>query len=99
MTIFLTGCAGFIGNAVAFALLERGDAVIHLAAQPGVCYSLENPQAYIDSNITGTLNIFECCRNFGVKNIVYASSSSVYGENAKIPFNTSNTRSVLGRKT
>ena len=138
-TILITGCAGFIGNTVALALLQRGDAVIgvdnmndyysielknarlkriglnkdfqdfridicdksklievfennkidavvHLAAQAGVRYSLENPQAYIDCNITGTLNIFECCRNFGVKNIVLASSSSVYGENAKIPF-------------
>ncbi|MDR2579571.1 MAG: NAD-dependent epimerase [Fibromonadaceae bacterium] len=138
MNILVTGCAGFIGNAVAIALLQRGDtvigidnlndyysvelknarlkrippfqfhkadicdkaklieifqsnkidAVVHLAAQAGVRYSLENPQAYIDSNITGTLNIFECCRNFGVKNIVYASSSSVYGDNAKIPFST-----------
>ena len=62
------------------------DAVVHLAAQAGVRYSLENPQAYIDSNLTGTLNIFECCKNFGVKSIVFASSSSVYGDNAKIPF-------------
>jgi UDP-glucuronate 4-epimerase len=144
MIILLTGCAGFIGNAVAIALLQREgkvigidnlndyysvelkearlkricmnhnsqdfkiyridvcdkqklteifqnnkiDAVVHLAAQAGVRYSLENPQVYIDSNITGTLNIFECCRNFGVKNIVFASSSSVYGDNAKIPFST-----------
>ncbi|MCL2100841.1 MAG: NAD-dependent epimerase/dehydratase family protein [Fibromonadales bacterium] len=144
MNILVTGAAGFIGNAVAIALLQRGDtvigidnmndyysvelknarlkriclnqdfqdfrifkidvcdksklievfddnkidAVVHLAAQAGVRYSLENPQAYIDSNIVGTLNIFECCRNFGVKNIVYASSSSVYGDNAKIPFST-----------
>jgi UDP-glucuronate 4-epimerase len=64
------------------------DAVLHLAAQAGIRYSLENPQAYIDSNIVGTLNIFECCRNFSIKNIVFASSSSVYGENAKIPFST-----------
>jgi UDP-glucuronate 4-epimerase len=145
MNILVTGIAGFIGNAVAIALLQRGDkvigldnmnfyysvalkearlkrisqnpdsqdfkiyridicdkpklaeifannkidAVVHLAAQAGVRYSLENPRAYIDSNITGTLNIFECCRNFGVKNIVFASSSSVYGDNAKIPFSTS----------
>jgi len=142
MNILVTGAAGFIGNAVAIALLQRGDkvigldnmndyysvelkearlkrlnhdsqdsriyridicdkeklasvfrdnkidAVVHLAAQAGVRYSLENPQAYVDSNITGTLNIFECCRNFGVKNIVFASSSSVYGDNAKIPFST-----------
>jgi UDP-glucuronate 4-epimerase len=138
MNILVTGIAGFIGNAVAIALLQRGDnvigidnmndyysvelkkkrlnriafpfhkidicdkpklteifannkidAVVHLAAQAGVRYSLENPQVYIDSNITGTLNIFECCRNFGMKNIVFASSSSVYGDNAKIPFSTS----------
>jgi len=142
MNILVTGVAGFIGNAVAIALLQRGDkvigldnmnnyysvelkearlkrlnhdtqdfriyridicdkqklaevfrdnkidAVVHLAAQAGVRYSLENPQAYIDSNITGTLNIFECCKNFGVKRIVFASSSSVYGDNAKIPFST-----------
>jgi UDP-glucuronate 4-epimerase len=69
--------------------VEKFDAIVHLGAQAGVRYSLENPQAYIDSNITGTLNIFECCRNFGVKNIVFASSSSVYGENAKIPFSAS----------
>jgi len=142
MNILVTGIAGFIGNAVAIALLQRGDkvigldnmnnyysvglkearlkrlnpdsqdsriyridicdkeklsdvfrdnkidAVVHLAAQAGVRYSLENPQAYIDSNITGTLNIFECCKDFGVKHIVFASSSSVYGDNAKIPFST-----------
>ncbi|MDR2583787.1 MAG: NAD-dependent epimerase/dehydratase family protein [Fibromonadaceae bacterium] len=137
MNILVTGVAGFIGNAVSIALLQRGDkvvgldnmnnyysvelkearlkrldseiyridicdkqklmevfrdnkidAVVHLAAQAGVRYSLENPQAYIDSNITGTLNIFECCKDFGVKNIVFASSSSVYGDNAKIPFST-----------
>ncbi|MDR2595237.1 MAG: NAD-dependent epimerase [Fibromonadaceae bacterium] len=144
MNILVTGIAGFIGNAVAAKLLERGDkvigldnmnsyysvelkearlrriclnpdspdsriyridicdkqklteifqsdkidAVVHLAAQAGVRYSLENPQAYIDSNITGTLNIFECCKDFGVKRIVFASSSSVYGDNAKIPFST-----------
>jgi len=140
--ILVTGTAGFIGNAVAISLLQRGDkvigldnmndyysvelkearlkrlnpdsqdsriyridvcdkqklvkvfrdnkidAVVHLAAQAGVRYSLENPQAYVDSNITGTLNIFECCKDFGVKHLVFASSSSVYGDNAKIPFST-----------
>jgi UDP-glucuronate 4-epimerase len=60
--------------------------VIHLAAQAGVRYSLENPQVYIDSNITGTLNILENCRRFPVKHLVYASSSSVYGLNSKMPF-------------
>ena len=67
---------------------EKFDAVVHLGAQAGVRYSLENPQAYIDSNITGTLNILEACRYNPVRHLVYASSSSVYGENAKIPFST-----------
>lgn len=61
-------------------------AVVHLAAQAGVRYSLENPYAYLDSNITGTLNILENCRHFPVEHLVYASSSSVYGLNAKTPF-------------
>ncbi len=60
--------------------------VINLAAQAGVRYSVENPRAYISSNIDGFLNILEACRNFGVKHLVYASSSSVYGMNAKVPF-------------
>ncbi len=65
---------------------EKFQYVIHLAAQAGVRYSLEAPQKYVDSNITGFLNILECCRNFPVKHLVFASSSSVYGLNAKIPF-------------
>lgn len=60
--------------------------VIHLAAQAGVRYSLENPKAYIDSNITGFLNILEACRAYPVQHLVYASSSSVYGGNTKLPF-------------
>jgi len=60
--------------------------VIHLAAQAGVRYSLENPYAYIDSNIVGFLNILEGCRHYGVEHLIYASSSSVYGANAKMPF-------------
>lgn len=60
--------------------------VIHLAAQAGVRYSLENPSAYIDSNIRGFLNILECCRRHSVEHLVYASSSSVYGGNIKLPF-------------
>ncbi len=60
--------------------------VIHLAAQAGVRYSLENPYAYIDSNIVGFLNILEGCRRDGVEHLIYASSSSVYGANAKMPF-------------
>jgi len=69
--------------------LEEFDVVCNLAAQAGVRYSIENPKAYIDSNITGFLNILEGCRNHKVKHLVYASSSSVYGENKKVPFETS----------
>lgn len=65
---------------------QKFDAVINLAAQAGVRYSLENPEAYIDSNVVGFLNILECCRHHDVKHLVYASSSSVYGENKKVPF-------------
>tara|TARA_R110000868_G_scaffold90110_1_gene250369 strand:+ start:533 stop:1561 length:1029 start_codon:yes stop_codon:yes gene_type:complete len=67
---------------------EKFDIVCNLAAQAGVRYSLENPEAYIDSNIVGFLNILECCRNNNIKHLVYASSSSVYGLNKKIPFET-----------
>ena len=67
---------------------EQFDYVIHLAAQSGVRYSLEAPQKYVDSNITGFLNILECCRNYPVKHLVFASSSSVYGLNSKVPFST-----------
>ena len=72
------------------ALFEREkiECVVNLAAQAGVRYSLINPQAYISSNIVGFTNILECCRHFGVKNLVYASSSSVYGLNEKMPFST-----------
>ncbi|NVN19309.1 NAD-dependent epimerase/dehydratase family protein [Muricauda sp. HICW] len=64
------------------------DVVCNLAAQAGVRYSLENPEAYVDSNIVGFLNILECCKNHNIEHLVYASSSSVYGMNKKIPFNT-----------
>lgn len=67
---------------------EKFDKVINLAAQAGVRYSLVNPQAYIDSNIIGFLNILECCRNYSIKHLTYASSSSVYGLNEKQPFST-----------
>lgn len=60
--------------------------VVHLAAQAGVRYSLQNPHAYIDSNIIGTMNILEGCRHNNVEHLVYASSSSVYGANTKMPF-------------
>lgn len=65
---------------------EHFDVVCHLAAQPGVRYSLENPHAYIDSNIVGFLNVLEGCRSNQVSHLVYASSSSVYGLNTHIPF-------------
>ena len=62
------------------------DMVIHLAAQAGVRYSLENPHAYVQSNIVGFMNILECCRHSDISNMIYASSSSVYGGNTKLPF-------------
>ena len=71
-----------------FALFEKEkpDIVVNLAAQAGVRYSIENPQAYIDSNITGFFNILEACRHFPVEHLLYASSSSVYGNQQKTPF-------------
>lgn len=65
---------------------EEFDRVVHLAAQAGVRYSIENPRAYIDSNIVGTLNVLEACRHYPVDHLVYASSSSVYGANTRMPF-------------
>lgn len=65
---------------------ESFDVVCNLAAQAGVRYSIENPDVYIQSNIVGFLNILEASRSFGIKHLVYASSSSVYGSNKKIPF-------------
>lgn len=65
------------------------DAVINLAAQAGVRYSLKNPHAYINSNINGFMNVLEGCRHSGVNNLIYASSSSVYGDSVNTPFNTS----------
>ena len=73
------------GIAALFAK-ERFDRVIHLAAQAGVRYSLQNPHAYVDSNIVGFMNILEGCRHSQVQHLVYASSSSVYGGNTKMPF-------------
>ncbi len=63
--------------------------VIHLAAQAGVRYSLENPMAYVDSNLVGTMTVLEGCRHNRVEHLIYASSSSVYGMNPKVPFATS----------
>ena len=68
---------------------EKPEIVINLAAQAGVRYSLENPHAYIDSNIVGFMNVLEACRHNNVKHLIYASSSSVYGANTSLPFSTS----------
>lgn len=65
---------------------ESPDLVVHLAAQAGVRYSIENPEAYIRSNLVGFANILECCRQNDIKHLVYASSSSVYGDYAVVPF-------------
>lgn len=65
---------------------EKFDRVIHLAAQAGVRYSLKNPHAYVDSNLVGFVNVLEGCRHNAVQHLVYASSSSVYGGNTKMPF-------------
>jgi UDP-glucuronate 4-epimerase len=73
------------------ALFERGspERVLHLAAQPGVRYSLENPQSYIQSNLVAFANLLEACRRHPPRHLVYASSSSVYGANAKLPWSES----------
>ncbi len=70
------------------AVFEAGpvDAVVNLAAQAGVRYSLENPHAYVDANLVGFVNLLECCRHYSVRHLVFASSSSVYGANTKMPF-------------
>jgi len=139
MKVLITGAAGFIGNALALRLLDRGDevvgidnlndyydpslkrarlartqdhpgftdiridledrqgiadlfaqyrpdGVVNLAAQAGVRYSIENPNAYIDTNVVGFMHVLEGCRHNEVKHLVYASSSSVYGSNTKMPF-------------
>ena len=65
---------------------EQFDKVMNLAAQAGVRYSITNPYSYLQSNIVGFLNILEACRNFHVKHLIYASSSSVYGLNTKVPY-------------
>jgi UDP-glucuronate 4-epimerase len=91
----LTGQPGFrfvkldLTDSAAIAALfarEKFVRVVHLAAQAGVRYSLENPEAYVTSNVTGTLNILEGCRHTGVEHLVYASTSSVYGANTNMPF-------------
>ena len=74
-----------LGVAELFAR-EEFQRVVHLAAQAGVRYSLENPHAYVHSNVVGTLNVLEGCRHHGVEHLVYASTSSVYGANTDMPF-------------
>ena len=70
---------------------EKFDIVVNLAAQAGVRYSIDNPHSYIDSNILGFLNILEGCKSHKIKHLIYASSSSVYGLNRKMPFSTEDT--------
>lgn len=86
------GYAGIRGDLADYRMLsdlfhDAGfDRVCHLGAQAGVRYSLENPFAYEQANLAGHLNILECCRHHGIERLVYASSSSVYGGNTKVPF-------------
>jgi UDP-glucuronate 4-epimerase len=91
----ITGIPGFdfqrldLADAAALEKLFEGqafDAVVHLAAQPGVRYSLQNPRAYVSSNLVGFVNLLEVCRHAAVKHLVFASSSSVYGGNTRLPF-------------
>jgi UDP-glucuronate 4-epimerase len=76
-------------NLLKLFLNEKINIVCNLAAQAGVRYSLSNPDTYIQSNIVGFLNILECCRHYEIKHLIYASSSSVYGLNKKVPFSVS----------
>ena len=71
-----------------FFTQEQPEIVVHLGAQAGVRYSIQNPHAYVDSNLVGFVNILEACRHQPVKHLIYASSSSVYGNNKKLPFST-----------
>ena len=70
----------------ALALAEKPDVIVHLAAQAGVRYSLENPRAYLESNVVGTFNVMEIARELGVEHLLMASTSSVYGANEAMPF-------------
>ena len=70
----------------ALCMAEKPDVIVHLAAQAGVRYSLENPRAYLDANIVGTFNVMECARELGVDHLLMASTSSVYGANEDMPF-------------
>ncbi len=78
-----------LADSIAMAELfgnEKFDRVVHLGAQAGVRYSLQQPHSYVQSNLTGTLNVLEGCRHNGVGHLVYASSSSVYGASARLPY-------------
>ena len=75
-----------VGMLHALMLEEQPDVIVHLAAQAGVRYSLENPRAYLDANITGTFNVMECARELEVEHLLMASTSSVYGANEDMPF-------------
>src|SRR3989344_126006 len=96
MNFFITGGAGFIGSHLIKELLEKNhrniclknnfDCVVHLAARAGVRPSIYYPKLYADVNILGTLNILECAKKYKVKKCIFASSSSVYGNNKKVPF-------------
>ena len=70
----------------ALAMAEKPDVIVHLAAQAGVRYSIENPRAYIEANVVGTFNVMECARELGVEHLLMASTSSVYGANEDMPF-------------
>ncbi len=85
---FRFGQLNLAERAATAALFRDGrfDRVVHLAAQPGVRYSLRNPQAYVDSNLVGFANVLEGCRHGAVAHLVYASSSSVYGANTRLPY-------------
>ncbi len=73
---------------------EKFQRVVHLAAQAGVRYSIQNPQAYVHSNVSGFLQVIEGCRHHGVEHLVYASTSSVYGANTRLPFAESQWRII-----
>lgn len=85
---FVEGDIGDLQSVKALFQTYKPDKIVHLAAQAGVRYSLENPQAYVDANITGFLNILECARYEGTQHLVYASTSSVYGTHTNMPFST-----------
>ncbi len=88
---YKTDIADLLGMETIFSVRQTPlDVVINLAAQAGVRYSLKNPHSYISSNIVGFTNVLECCRHNKIKHLVFASSSSIYGMNEKIPFSVSN---------